>query len=193
MSRAYPTPDFSNAFEWHVYYVYNDPEFKESCEELARLKYPDPKFVKLRDKISEKFCINPFFVNRYLNGGSADPELWSWDRKAPSFAWIKGHGDGCYYFIELTMHAHVKREDFIDMWKSVAKEKKKLGYSLRKKPPENPSLIYAIFKSRESNSFKEIYHLYSSGSLPNYTGSTGQYIDQESLERYYNKYRPGKK
>lgn len=63
--------------------------------------------------------------------------------------------------------------------------------STKRKAPELPRLIYAIFKAKQKNmDFEHIFKLYQSGSLPGFKGSSIQFLTKESLRRYYNKYKP---
>jgi len=61
----------------------------------------------------------------------------------------------------------------------------------RKRTPENPELIYAVFKARlRGMTYPQIFRLYSEGGLKDYSGSQSQFSHEESLERYYKKYEP---
>lgn len=61
----------------------------------------------------------------------------------------------------------------------------------RKRSPERPTLIYAIFKARNDKlTYKKIYELYEHKRLYGYEGSSSQFSNEESLERYYRKYAP---
>jgi hypothetical protein len=65
------------------------------------------------------------------------------------------------------------------------------GTDSKSKSPENPQLIYAVFKARAAGlTFTKIFRQYQDGELLGYKGSTRQYTSKDSVERYYRKYQP---
>jgi hypothetical protein len=64
------------------------------------------------------------------------------------------------------------------------------GYKPRNRSKDRPDLIYAIYKQRLGHkTFKDIYTLYASGTLPGYDGSHA-IGSEDALERMYNKNKP---
>jgi hypothetical protein len=64
------------------------------------------------------------------------------------------------------------------------------GYKPRNRSKDRPDLIYAIYKQRLGHkTFKNIYALYASGTLPGYDGSHA-IGNEDALERTYNKNKP---
>lgn len=64
------------------------------------------------------------------------------------------------------------------------------NHKQKSKPPENYDLVYAVFRARSKGmKFSEIYELYRNGALPLYNRENKRY-DEESLERYYRRYKP---
>jgi hypothetical protein len=75
----------------------------------------------------------------------------------------------------------------------VQKVKLQFNEPQKLKPPENPTLIYAVFKERKKGKkFREIFDLYQNNKLPGFNGSASQFQSEDALERYYRKYSPSK-
>lgn len=62
----------------------------------------------------------------------------------------------------------------------------------RRRPPDDTRLVYAIHRARiKGLTFRNIFELYQEGGLPGYANMpTNNYSSEDSLERYYNKYKP---
>jgi hypothetical protein len=83
------------------------------------------------------------------------------------------------------------KAELLEEWEQFERYKKLLGQTTptKRKPPENPSLLYTMFKARRrGETFGKIFEQYSTGKLPGYSGSTTQFTSEDSLERYYQRY-----
>lgn len=96
--------------------------------------------------------------------------------------------------IYIRIEPHTTISDVQSIWPMVEAMKSIAHESYRptkKKLPENPRLIYAVFKSRlKGLTYREVFNLYQQQKLPGYNGIPSQFKDEESLERYYQKYKP---
>lgn len=182
----YPAGNFASARDWHVYFVYNDPDFVAECVALDRMS-PQNGYAK----IASKYAITPYDVfffdirkKLYLSENLKRKGALSFDPSTKKFM--------------LTFDFTITRAEFLEFWDKFssiqeALTQRKHSNTKKRKPPENPELLYAIFKARsKSNTFSQIFTMYSTGQLPHYLGSTGQFKSEDSLERYYSKYKPGK-
>lgn len=186
LPSKYPKRNFKTAFEWHVYHVYNDPDFKKDCSMLKK-NIKALHTVNLIP-IADKYYINTFHVREFINGLPEDSIIATSLDLSPLHSLEIFDEDG-WQFINISLHPSVTQKSLLKLWPKIEAAKKQLGAKSRLKPPENHNLIYAIFKARTSHTFKEIYSMYIEGTLPSYTGSRG-YRSEDSLERYYNKYKP---
>ena len=93
----------------------------------------------------------------------------------------------------------IKRDEYLAAWPEVKdmlqRETPPVPQDIatqRNRGADNPQLIYAIYKARkQSKTFSEIFSLYEKGELSMYSGkSKHQYNSEDTLERYYNKYKP---
>lgn len=62
----------------------------------------------------------------------------------------------------------------------------------KNKVPEEPELIYPIFRARQGNlTFPQIFNLYQHATLPHYeNGTTNLFSSSKDLEKYYDKFKP---
>jgi hypothetical protein len=64
---------------------------------------------------------------------------------------------------------------------------------VRKRSCEHPELVYAVFKARQKKmTFREIFDRYSNKELLLFSGNSNVFKSEDSLERYYRKYKPPK-
>ena len=90
----------------------------------------------------------------------------------------------------------ITRAEYLEAWESFENIREFTGIkpSSRRRPPIYTDLVYAVFRERQKNtSFKEIYLMYSTGTLPLYNTKSLENLafqDEESLERYYQKNTP---
>lgn len=217
--RKYALDSKHGAYVPHVFFVFNDDDFKndilELREKLENLYYKDislttepsdPHLIaqdrKRIKEVADKYCITFDDLGFYADGHFENGELSFGKRLSieggfiPGFHYSLEHLDGhpCYVIGPKTT-----LKDIQDDWPEIAEWRSwrfTRNYTpnksaTRRKSPENPELVYAIFKARRHNKkYSEIYVLYSKGKLDNYHGNTSQFNDEESLERYYRKYMP---
>jgi len=189
-------------YDYHLRSVLNDPEFRKEVqalndkhEELALSsgeKYQNglAKFPELYEKtaslewsaISDKYHIDDLTISIYLHG-------YYYDEHWPVGGYVNLLESSTDSII-LNLNASVTYKEYVALWKVVQKHKSNYGTNQRRRNPENTELIYAIYKARKKLTFRAIFGLYSSGNLPFFHGSSSQYKDEDSLERYYDKYKP---
>lgn len=186
---------------WHVYWVINDPEFKKeafAANDYSRAKYWKEKGIVKRtaehksedqrivDELRKKYCISQEALDKY----------WAFDQMRGDFdePLISSEVDSGSDSIVVRFRSDITRDDYVASWNDIQRHLKLHGYKTsnnRRKPPQETKLIYAIFKARQrGNTFNQIFWQYQQGNLPGYSGSSTQFISEDSLERYYRKYKP---
>jgi hypothetical protein len=180
ISGEYKKRDFKSAKDWHVYHVYNDPEFINDFNKLD-IEKDDTKDIRKKYAITGYDLF--FFDIRnilYLEKNVESKGGLTFDPRIKKYV--------------LTFDATITKSEFLECWKEFADFRDDfIGKpNSKRKPPVNDTLIYAIFKARKKLTFAEIFELYSVGRLPLYKGSSDQFKSEDSLERYYDKYKPGK-
>lgn len=210
----YPRNNFKTAEDWHIYFVYTDNEFIEEVEKINKKhrkwaedsgeKHPSgiPKFPKSKKReankdwkfICDKYAVSDSDITFFVQGGFGG----GWDKKTMAMNDVNAKVEENMGFVYeedgrmiVELESYITYQRYHDLWKNVLEHKKKLLTKPRRRAPESPKLIYAVFKARKKGlSFPELFRLYSSGKLPYFRGSTNQFKDEESLERYYDKYKP---
>jgi hypothetical protein len=194
LERRFPQRDFKDAREWHTYHVFNDPDFIEKFDEV----FLDKKTKKTRgitevnistiNKLAEEFGIEIsalFYYtgvpSRHGGGLSKSGGGIQYDERTDSFLY--------------KVSPDVTREELVALWKKQQEQITSKGFKRHKrKPPENPRLLYAVFKARSRSpawTFKAIYQYYADGKLPYYEGgNTKQFKSEDALETYYHKNEP---
>lgn len=215
LQMKYALKSSSSAYRAHVYCTFNDGDFRKEADtlksEIEELYYPhitfktsyDDKHLLLDDKLSiadfaDKYRITiedaGFYLDGYFHSGYIE------------FGNIP-HVDGEFKYIQpgetedrlvYAIGAYTTLDDIRADW-PIIEEYRKLQYPrlaekrVKKRAPENPTLIYAIFKARSKGvTFPRIFSMYEKAELPGYSGSSSQYSHSKSLERYYRKYTPVK-
>ena len=202
----------------HVYQVFIDPDFQQDIQELRdsleSLYYKDisltisPSYEhllledRLRIKeIADKYRITlvdlGFYADGQFNAGHDN-----FGRRVSEYGGFsvdhyqheEYDGLPCYIIGRKTTLNDIEREwPFIRAMRQdmFASKENNLTTKTRTKSPENPQLIYAIFKARMSGKkFREIYEYYISSNLIGYSGNTNQFTGEDSLERYYRRHMP---
>lgn len=207
-NNGYPLRDFKSAEDWHLYYVFNDKDFiaeidflNDKYDELAHnsgLKYPNgiPKltvkqaksatkeFSDLRRKYSIDEIELMYFVQGGFGSGFKGDIIADVDEAMGRVLMVDDH-------IEITLNKQITHKRYLELWREVQSLKKLLNAKQRRRAPESHALIYAIFKQRMNTvSFSNIFRQYSEGNLQGYSGSINQFKSEDSLERYYDKYKP---
>ena len=177
------TPTTRNPMDWHVQSVYKDPEFQEDVLQNYRIE----ENLDADRVLAQKYYIKPYDVHYYrMSQIIALPA--STRRK---FAILP---DSSTRQIIIKMDPTITKAEYLEAW-TIVKGLQQSLYKLpgtKRKPPENTDLLYAVFKARKSHTFREIFEMYSTGTLKNYSGSTGQFKSEEALQRYYDRYKPTK-
>ncbi len=184
---------------WFRSYLYEDPIFvltyKRMIEKLKGIRNgrltliesddpmfddtkPTPDMLKFIDIMAKKFLISRddiYCYEMYLNTGFLTGRL-------PVY-----YKDGEQVVIRIYPENRI--QDIQNVWADIQGIQKDFpDYTQRVKPPENPSLIYAIYSYlRNGNTMKDIYRLYENNDLKNYTGNNK--LSEEEFKRYYNKFR----
>ncbi|HVW99797.1 MAG TPA: hypothetical protein VHA52_05115, partial [Candidatus Babeliaceae bacterium] len=86
---------------------------------------------------------------------------------------------------------NIKKSEWDDTWKAIQLARASRGIPLtRNRHPENPELIYAVFKARmKGDTFRTIFRKYQDGTLIGYKDvPSNQYKSEDSLESYYRKH-----
>ena len=199
----------SGSYAPHVYHVFNDPDFQTAVrqlrETLEKLYYKDislttsptdehlleedRKHIKL---LADEYCITLDDFGTYADGYFAAG--YDYGKRIEEFGGLGMGYDGdhfmCYVIGPKTTIEQINEDwNFIKgirpLW--VGNE------NTKSKSPQSPELIYAIFKARGKDKlkFSEIFRLYQSGKLKGYEfKNTKQFSSEDSLERYYRKYKP---
>ena len=191
-------PSYKSAEEWHVYHAYHDPEFKNA---ISKLGGSTASMVAYRS-IAADFAVPALDVRRYhqnlLTPIPSEPSVF----RMPKYAVRFDQAEQKYY---IEVPANINRTAFEEIWESISLKRQRVdtytdgtrfqarqGDTTKRKPPQETSLLYAIFRARRKLTFTEIFKLYQDGRLPLYHGSTAQFKSPDSLEAYYHKYMPGK-
>lgn len=202
----------SGVYVQHVYQVFNDTDFETDVAQLRskfeglyyknialttsdadiHLLDEDKELIK---QLADKYCITVTDLGLYADGAFDDGcEFGHGDVEYGGFHFeLTADGYRMYYLIgpKTTLEQIQKSWNFIKGMRAEFLENSK--ENTKSKSPQNPELIYAIFKARTRDGlkFSQIFNLYENGKLPGYTGkNTRQYKSEDSLERYYRKYKP---
>ena len=119
--------------------------------------------------------------------------------KGPStfpFIFLDSEKEG---YLTIGIPQNIKRADYIAAWEDLQDYLHPKTYPPTPKPKikrlraaDDTQLIYAIHKARwRGLTFKQVFELYQAGMLDCYSDKvTNQFSSEDSLERYYNKYKP---
>lgn len=171
------------AFKCHMRLVFKDPEFKIPYDKLRESNDPD-KYEK-QEELLQKFGID----------WKSEPPVT--EPPSPAFLHYRRYTGGVVRYDDdnkrfiATMTSTITREQLLDLWRLLQSLKKKNEIvPTKQKPPEDPELLYAIFKMRMTKrSFREIFSKYQAGNLPGYKNrTTNQFSSDDSLERHYRKH-----
>jgi hypothetical protein len=191
----YPLGDFKTKRELHIYHVYNDADFAEAVRGLNSEfgiltgknghKGTAEAIGKRYKAITDRFAVTgkdiDFFMGELHRMGGANKD------RHHQIMYHRQEG-----LFKAEFDPEITKGEFNEMWQYTQAIKRRLtgNKTAKRKPPENDQLIYAVFKARRQYNFRQIFDLYRNGKLAGYAGSGTQFSDQESLERYYNKYKP---
>ncbi len=186
--KVFPKGKFTSAQDWHKYYVYNDSDFASDIKALKAFEAqtnPTHNVSEIKMAIAKKYKIKASDVQMYILG-----EILYFDHTTSSAGL-----DMDFEKREFAIHFGPKttRVEMLEQWHKFEQIRAALFpiKQSKRKPTYQPGLVYAIFKCRQRDlTFREIYKLYSTGTLPGYKGSDNQYKDEDSLEKYYQANKP---
>lgn len=174
----------------HLNQVYEDPDF---LKEVALIKEAEKRSIlsperqkAARQVLAERYGLSIGDVNLYML-----PIVVENRTKSTSMGFNPETRQFTITFGLTTTLAEVMTE-----WRRFSQFRKTLFpiKQTKRKPAENPELLYAMFKARRAGeTFRTIFRLYSTGKLPGYNGSVAQFKSEDNLERYYHKYYPDDK
>jgi len=211
--REYALSSAGLTYRAHAYHVFTDPEFESDVADLRskieRLYYPNisletsyyDRHILQADRLPIKevadryritledfgFYADGYFhegytgfgTDIYLEGGFKTIE-------AAESEYMSVYVIGKYTTLEAIRHDWEYAK-----FSSAVKQLRLEEVASRKRSPNYPELVYAVFKARmQKQTFKTIFTLYENGELPLFHGSGKQFTNEDSLERYYRKYAP---
>jgi hypothetical protein len=210
--RDYAFSSNGLAYRAHTYCVFTDPDFQNEVAELRQkieaLYYPKisletslyDEHILQADRLPIKeladkyritlsdlaFYADGYFQLGYLNFGK-DIHLEGGFKISEPF-----EADNLPVYV---IGKYTTLEDIQRDWQYIKEYTALYQFrddeSARRRSPNNPMLIYAVFKARMKRmTFKAIYNLYEAEALPQYSGSSSQFNSEDSLERYFRKYSP---
>jgi hypothetical protein len=194
MLTAEQSPAYNNARDWHIHYVYHDPEFIAEVAALKELEEkigesPKPEELQelevLRQELATSYAINTYDIFRF-RAGEIIPMTYETSN-------AELHIDPLKKEFSIKFSPFSSKAEIIEEWGKFEEFRAEMFpiKPTKRKPPEQPHLIYAIFKCRKhAQTFNRIFEQYSAGELPGYTGSAKDYIDVKKLEEWYNKFKP---
>lgn len=179
-SDEQPFEDNYVAPAWYRHEVFKDPEFRKELMESI---------------LGESKPAN-YFMEKYLISDTEIRNLVPVDEGRPN-------GNGIFEIYDeglaviMRFSKNITRREYDKGWDLLQWYKKnRLNLEKNKskrKDPEHTELLYAIHKARHQTTpltYKQIFKLYENGNLPRYSKKTKPFKDEESLERYYQKYKP---
>lgn len=179
-------PSFKNKRDWHRYLVFNDPEFIITYDSIDQDD---------QQSAHQKSCAFELLARSYKLATS-DMNIF----KLSKSIYIEGKTTGAnlefdpmsgkYSIVFQPDTPLVEIQDELNKFKNLRDSLFPIKQSKRK-PPHDPSLIYAIFKARRQKlTFNKIFQLYENSALPYYSGDNQKYQSREDLEKYYDNNKP---
>lgn len=171
----YPLGDFKTAEDFHLYYVFNDEDFRlavfewEKWSDLAMLNsqgthqnglprldegYWEPLALQARN-IEDEYCIPygsiDFFIQSIDSSGHIAPKT---EENMGHVIFDVGDKSG---LIKLELKPYITEVQFNKLWEQVKSAKQYLKAKPRRRTANDPELIYAIFKARaQGQKYREI-------------------------------------
>ena len=162
----------------------HESDIASATDEVQKRGYFEP--------LADKWHIGPDKVNSAYEGGESDGSLPYGSDEPVMIIDVDTFKTQNRVTVDLDL-VNLKKSDLDDLWRMIALAKASRGIPLtRNRHPENPDLIYSVFKARmEGDTFRTIFHKYDDGTLIGYKDvPSGQFKSEDSLERYYRKYMP---
>jgi hypothetical protein len=176
-----------SAQDAHLLQVMADPEFRYAVTAIKEFESrglsSDEQGQAMRERLAEQYSIPIASLNQVMLPLHIDPT-----QKTVELSFETDTGKGTISFDITT-----SRAELIEEWRNFEAYRRRMFpvKQTRRKPPENPQLLYAIFKARRSGrKFPDIFRAYSAGNLDDYRGSSSQFSDEDSFEAYFHKYYP---
>jgi len=180
------TKSAQTAQEAHTVQVYGDPEFAAEVQMLPQ--EPEAKIQEI-SRVSDKYCISIKDIELYIENPQSPNRVLR--QKVPFHLNPDSNGNW-----RATIDGRISKADFMEMWSEISRFKaRRQGKPIRQRKPDDPALIYAIFKQRRKApqiSFGAITKMYKDGELPNYNGRIKKTMTTQNLTREYNRYNPEK-
>lgn len=205
----------TDKYTLHVYQVFKDLDFQKDVKDLRKsleqLYYKDISLItsynddhllmddkQLIKNLADKYCIDLEDFGIYADGLFDEGILFGNHESLYgrlSVEYMDKNHFFCYKIGPKTTLEQITREwPYIREMRQVVYEMyvgKSISIKTKNKSPQNPELIYAIFKARSKNiKFSEIFKTYQNGKLYKRQPNTVQFNNDDSLERYYRKYQP---
>lgn len=182
--------------DWFMYWLCEDKEFRKDVSLLNTPGVTGKEYKSKLHALRSKYGITEgefvaVAVGLHAQGTFDFP-----------FTYIDGDEDS----VTVKISKEVKRNEYISAWPEIKEMLTSyVGYGdgtsinikqskTRVRAADDTQLIYAVFKARKSGlTFRQIYRLYQDGKLPCYVEKpTNQFSSEDSLERYFNKYKPAR-
>ncbi len=207
----------TDKYTLHVYQVFKDLDFQKDVKALRKsleqLYYKDISLItsynddhllmddkRLIKNLADKYCIDLMDLGIYADGLFDNGMLFG-NHESMYGGLSYEYVDSTHYFC-YKIGPKTTLEQIVKDWPLI-REMRQLVYELyvgkpikiktKSKSPQNPELIYAIFKARSKNiKFSEIFKTYQNGKLYEGQQNSNQFNSEDSLERYYRKYKPHK-
>ncbi len=179
------------AKDWHLYWVLKDPEFQE---DLAKLH----DYFKTASTDEKTYGTKKYELMRKYAFTESDYTVIEFDLRSKgifnTFKYLEF--DKASEMVKVEFSPKITYKEFVSGWKIIKNYLIENGLKTNKKrkPPENTRLLYSIFKARQKDppiTFSNIFKLYQVRQLEYYKdGNNRQFNSEDSLERFYNKYKP---
>lgn len=178
-----------------MYWLCEDKDFLEDM--AAILTFTSSRWKAMTDDEGAKFgqMVRDIQAKYSITEGEFESVYAAYHRISNfdfPFRYIETQGDE----VIVAIPGSITRAEYLQAWSEVEdmlirEEVRQARNTSRRRSPENTQLIYAIFKARKrGKKFSEIFELYQTKQLDQYKKSSTQFSSSDSLERYYNKYKP---
>ena len=182
-------PEPRTTRDWHVYHVYNDPEFKEALSSLALLEEHDGDAQKISELTAGIVQYFGLTVGEFRTLQLGELLYLDPNEKTANLSMDPKSKTGTITF-DLLATTQKEIEELFATVLSIRERNWKVKPVPRRSVGE-PNLVYAVFKAKKSGmTFRAISELYVAGKLPGYKGSTTQYADPKLLYRFYSRHKP---
>lgn len=174
-NKAMPVTKTVAAERIHHELVLNDPEYHKDLKASS-----DIKEVFKRYGLSEDEGLMTMEQYKMFKKGFV-PFTGGWmkqDEKSGEFT--------------VMLNADFKKHQLQELWGYIQRTRMINGFTKQPKikPPDDPQLLYAIFKARvRGRTFPQIFTMYHDGILPSYENKpTNNFSDEFDIKKYYSKY-----